>query len=778
MATNDELKKGSDLLKDQVTEVGFLDNAFKTLSATITSAIDSAIDDMSGLDDITQKVAKSYQRDITNSINKATKGLEDQIDLTIKIQKGQNVGKELTSKIERNEARRQLTLEKIDKLEGVSRANKNKMLGTANDVFKAEEASLQKLLEQNDANQKNKSLLQIAKENAGGLLDKMDKTGTASKLLSGGLGSVLTTARLLELAVLGVFKAMISVDKMNGELAKGLNMSYSNAAALSSELSTAANMSGAVKLTAEGLGKALLAVNDITGVFTTENSKNLETFQELHKASGLTYEQMGGIYSITQATGGDLKKNTKEVLAQSALTANSLGVQINSKKVLADIGKISKATTLSLGSSAAELSKALTTSQALGIEMGQMENIADGLLNFEQSIANEMEAEMLTGKSLNLEKARQLALDNDIAGAAAEIAKQVGTAAEFGAMNRIQQEALAKATGLSREELANSLFVQEQLANSVGSEYEDKKKIIDELQAKGLSQDQIKAKLGKESLADLKAQSSVQEDLNKSVAKMKEVFVSIAAPLMQIITPIVDLLLPAVGALGYAFELISAPIKIIGDGIKMFVDGLKQASEISYAILGFTSTILLLKKKEGKQSLLQMGIEKANNAYLATRSAILGVIKSIKRKTLLEDIKGMAMVAFRAMGGIPVIGPALGIAAAAAALAYGYKLYNADDMMSPGGGGGAGYGSRTLMGPEGAIALNNKDTVIAGTNLFPKEGKQSQQAVSAQISMARLEELQSSTNAILDNILNKQGTVSMDSTEVGTSFAVNTYQVQ
>ena len=101
-------------------------------------------------------------------------------------------------------------------------------------------------------------LLQIAKENAGGLLDKMDKTGTASKILKGGLGSVLTTSRLLELAVLGVFKAMVSIDKLNGELAKGLNMSYSNAAALSSELSTAANMSGAVKLTAEGLGKSTI----------------------------------------------------------------------------------------------------------------------------------------------------------------------------------------------------------------------------------------------------------------------------------------------------------------------------------------------------------------------------------------------------------------------------------------------------------------------------------------------------------------------------------------
>mgnify|MGYP003630991447 FL=1 len=80
MATNDELEKAKKLLKDQVIEVGFLDNAFKTLSASITSAIDSAIDDMKGLDDITQKVAKSYQKDITQSINKATKGLEDQVD--------------------------------------------------------------------------------------------------------------------------------------------------------------------------------------------------------------------------------------------------------------------------------------------------------------------------------------------------------------------------------------------------------------------------------------------------------------------------------------------------------------------------------------------------------------------------------------------------------------------------------------------------------------------------------------------------------------------------
>ncbi len=40
-----------------------------------------------------------------------------------------------------------------------------------------------------------------------------------------------------------------------------------------------------------------------------------------------------------------------------------------------------------------------------------------------------------------------------------------------------------------------------------------------------------------------------------------------------------------------------------------------------------------------------------------------------------------------------------------------------DDVFSPGET-SSGYGKRTLFGPEGAIELNNKDSVIAGTDLF------------------------------------------------------------
>jgi hypothetical protein len=42
-----------------------------------------------------------------------------------------------------------------------------------------------------------------------------------------------------------------------------------------------------------------------------------------------------------------------------------------------------------------------------------------------------------------------------------------------------------------------------------------------------------------------------------------------------------------------------------------------------------------------------------------------------------------------------------------------------------------GYGSRTLFGPEGAIQLNNKDTVIAGTNLFDSKPEKADDMMSA-----------------------------------------------
>ena len=249
------------------------------------------------------------------------------------------------------------------------------------------------------------------------------------------------------------------------------------------------------KITAEGLGEALMAVNSELGITNTTVDANLVFFQEMHKYAGLTYEELQGVNAITNATGGDLKANTGEILAQAKIQGTRLGVSLNEKEVLKDISKVSAATTVSLGMSANEIGKAVSVAKSLGLELGKVDNIAGSLLDFEDSITKELEAELLLGKDLNLEKARTAALNNDLATVAEEIAKQAGTAAEFGAMNRIEQEALAAAVGMGREELGQMLFTQEQLVGLSGDEVALREKQINELQAKGLSQDEIKAKL-------------------------------------------------------------------------------------------------------------------------------------------------------------------------------------------------------------------------------------------------------------------------------------------
>jgi hypothetical protein len=152
---------------------------------------------------------------------------------------------------------------------------------------------------------------------------------------------------------------------------------------------------------------------------------------------------------------------------------------------------------------------------------------------------------------------------------------------------------------------------------------------------------------------------------------------------------LVSTVLPAINfllqPLIQGFQLIGDVVSFISSGISSFTGWLAKGSAAATAL----------------------------KVVLAPIAAIVGVIAA-----------GMI---YASLAAIPVIGPALGAIAvvgmmsmlAKAAMGASSEAKKGNDIMSPGAGGG-GYGSRTLLGPEGAIQLNNKDTVIAGTNLFDK----------------------------------------------------------
>jgi len=95
------------------------------------------------------------------------------------------------------------------------------------------------------------------------------------------------------------------------------------------------------------------------------------------------------------------------------------------------------------------IAKAAIEARKLGLNLSTVAGIAESLLDFESSIEKEMEASMLLGRQMNLDKARELALTGDLEGLAKEVKNQVGSQAEFEAMNVVQRKALADAIGVT-----------------------------------------------------------------------------------------------------------------------------------------------------------------------------------------------------------------------------------------------------------------------------------------------------------------------------------------
>jgi ABC-type branched-subunit amino acid transport system ATPase component len=102
-----------------------------------------------------------------------------------------------------------------------------------------------------------------------------------------------------------------------------------------------------------------------------------------------------------------------------------------------------------------------------------------------------------------------------------------------------------------------------------------------------------------------------------------------------------------------------------------------------------------------------------------------------------------------------------------------YNQFKGDDVISP------GYGKRTLFGPEGSIQLNDKDTVIAGTNLEGNSNSSvNSQSVSPSINLTPLIERMSAVENILTQIFNKEGNIFLDGQKVGTTMALGNFKTQ
>lgn len=392
--------------------------------------------------------------------------------------------------------------------------------------------------------------------------------GAGIKALGPSLKAALGPLVLISIAVEAIkalVDTMFAADKQITDIAHNFGITKDAAAAtrkeyflLSDKASTFSKIQeGNVILQKDQL-EAAFKMNEILGTqinFASdlgEEGKRLNTqFADTVKFLKISEEEQKGLLLLNKSTGKEIDDIKTSVLGTTRLENLKSGVLLNERKILKDVLTASNAIKLTTKGGAEGLTQAAISAAKLGTNLQGVQNISEKMLDFESSISSELEAELMTGRNLNLEKARTAALNGDISTVAQEINKQMGSAADFGKMNVLQQESLAKAVGVSRSELADMLTQQESLNNlkstynTLGAEtlknLELSGKIdastlknikegkasasqyFDALKKAGMSTEELTTKLGDQALKSLESQSA-QDKFNDALEKAREIF--------------------------------------------------------------------------------------------------------------------------------------------------------------------------------------------------------------------------------------------------------------
>ena len=371
-----------------------------------------------------------------------------------------------------------------------------------------------------DANEEMRDMAKNMGENVS-FMNKLKVGAAGFSKLADGFGPALRDPTVIAGSLVSAF---LEVNKAQTEFVRRTGQAASSMGGVNTEVATLTDMLGtATDLSKQtGLNAAL--------VFTPEQVGGIADATAL---LGLSAEHAGGLAMMMKLSGENMGDIEKNISSQVSAGIDQLGV-------LEDVASASDDITASFGGSTKELGAAANAAKKLGMDLAAINKIEDGLLDFESSIEAELEAQLLTGKSINLSKARELALNNDLQGVAEELKKNGASAAEFAGMNRIEQAGLAKALGMSREELAKTVLTEKARASMT------KEQIA---AARGVTLEQSK-------------QMDIQERIKKSVDRLAQAF----SPILEAVVPIVEAVLgfirPIAAGIGYLLKFKAVSIAL------------------------------------------------------------------------------------------------------------------------------------------------------------------------------------------------------------------------
>ena len=420
------------------------------------------------------------------------------------------------------------------------------------------------------------------------------KSGSSFKVIGAGLTSIgkgikeslsdpLVQVALTAKAFHTMYEIGTHFSKETADISKTLGVSSDTAAHMVHHMEAMAASSGDNLANTKDNLSSFKDLNDAFGTSVEFSQKQLLTQTKLKEVAGLTAGEAAKIAEYEQLTG----KSAEDVYNSIGKTNKGA---LSQKKITQEVLKTSGQLAAQYKNNPELLSKAVTQAQRLGMTLEQTKKISQGLLNFEDSISAELEAELLTGQDLNLEKARYLALQGDSAAAAEEMMKNLGPNGlqKFQKMMPIQQEAYAKALGMSADELADSLVKQNALAEL---EKKGNKGIIEKVKAlekegKTAEAAELQKRVAQGETVELAQQRlDAEANLAKSIDKTKDSLTSMVA-----------------GPLGWIVDKANSLVGLLNSipGMGVILGGLGALAAVGVLVAGVAVLVKTVKGLFGK----------------------------------------------------------------------------------------------------------------------------------------------------------------------------------
>ena len=521
------------------------------------------------------------------------------------------------------------------------------------------------------------------------VLAKGGSLGQAAKAFGGTLYTALGPLGLIAIAAATLYAVFTGISKKAQAFSKETGITFSQARKLGKEASDMTISLDANLSKTKDIKDVLAASIKEFGVLNMLSAEQAMNVSEIGLAFGYGAEQAAKVNNTFMQMGASAESAAD---SQRDLAAEALKSGLNVGAVVKDIGDNAKLTSKYFGGNVKALKKAAIEAAKMGMSIATMAKVSDSLLSFEDSISSQFEFQALTGKQLNLDKARQLALDGKIGEATKLIMDQVGSSADLAAMNVIEREALAKATGMEFDQLQKSAIIKEKMKNLTADEAAKMANLgLSAAEMAGMSSKQLQDKL---------AEQQANERSEQAIAAMGNILINALMPAAQTIAELF-------GALAPIIKLAFFPITLAAKGLGLLVGLMKEYSGVTATVAGIFGAILINKKIQAALDLrrnaitaseliqLEMKAFFENNSVMkalsfqSIKSAILGLVTAenaqekiglgLKMRGIATSLKdaaanlgGAIAGIFKSFSGIPL---GLGIPLAGLAVAGLYGLY-------------------------------------------------------------------------------------------------------